>query len=94
MPFYRLLHKHGNFQWSEQAKDAFREFKQYLKNLLTVVPPKEGEVMMLYVAATPTIVSAVLVVERKEGNSPKQHPVYYMSEVLHDAQLRNLTFRN
>lgn len=44
--------------------------------------------MFLYVAATPTVVSAVLVVERQEEKSTKQHPVYFISEVLHDARLR------
>jgi hypothetical protein len=79
-----LLHKHDVFQWSEQAEAVFQEFKQYLKKLPILVPPREGEVMLLYVVATPTVVSAVLVVKR-QGKSPKQHPVYFVSEVLHDA---------
>jgi hypothetical protein len=85
MPFYRLLHKHDGFQWDELAEEAFQKFKQYLKQLPTLVPPKDGEVMFLYVVATPKVVSAVLVVERQEGKSSKQHPVYFVSEVLHDA---------
>jgi hypothetical protein len=52
------------------------------------VPPKDGEVMFLYVAATPKVVSAVLVVEHQEGESTKQHPVYFVCEVLHDARSR------
>jgi hypothetical protein len=60
----------------------------YLKKLPILVPPKQGEAMFLYVAATPTVVSAVLVVERQEEKSTKQHPVYFISEVLHDARLR------
>ena len=63
MPFYRLLHKHDGFQWSEQAENAFQKFKQYLEQLPTLVPPKDGEVILLYVAATPKVVSVFLVVE-------------------------------
>ena len=53
------------------------------------MPPKDGEVMVLYVAATPKVVSVVLVVERQVEKSTKQHPVYFVSEVLHDAQSRH-----
>jgi hypothetical protein len=56
-----------------------------LKQLPILVPPKHGETMLLYVAATPTIVSAVLVVERQAKKSTKYHLVYFESEMLHDA---------
>ena len=88
MPFYKLLKKHDGFLWSEQAEEAFQAFKQYLKQLPILVLPKDGETMLLYVAATPTVVSAVLVVERQAKKSAKQHPVYFVSEVLHDARSR------
>jgi hypothetical protein len=40
--------------------------------------------MLLYIAATPRVVSVVVMVERtKEGKElPVQRPVYYLSEVL------------
>ena len=85
MPFYKLLKKHDGFLWSEQAEVAFQAFKQYLKQLPILVPPKDGKAMLLYVPATPTVVSAVLVVERQDEKSTKQHPVYFVSKVLHDA---------
>ena len=71
MPFYRLLHKHDDFQWNKHAKEAFQEFKQYLKQLLIHVPQKEDEVMLLYVAATPKVVSVVLVIEHQVEKSTK-----------------------
>jgi hypothetical protein len=52
------------------------------------VPPKDGKVMLLYVAATPEVVSAILVVECQMEKSTNQHPVYFISEVLHDARSR------
>jgi hypothetical protein len=44
--------------------------------------------MLLYGAATPTDVSAILVVERQAKKSAKQHLVYFVSEVLHDTRSR------
>jgi hypothetical protein len=45
--------------------------------------------MMLYIAATSMVVSAAIVVERKEeGRVYKvQRPVYYISEVLSDSKI-------
>ena len=59
-----------------------------MKQLPILIPLKDGETMLLYVAATPTVVSAVLVVERQAKKSAKQHLVYFVSEVLHDARSR------
>jgi hypothetical protein len=45
--------------------------------------------MMLYISATPTVVSATIVVEREEeGHVYRiQRPVYYISEVLTDSKI-------
>jgi hypothetical protein len=43
---------------------------------------------MLYIAATSTVVSAAVVLERKEGHAYKvQRLVYYISEVLTDSKI-------
>ena len=65
-----------------------------LKQLLTkapiLVPPTDGEPLLLYVIATMQVVSAALVVEwEEEGHTLKvQHPVYFISEVLSDSKTR------
>jgi hypothetical protein len=63
MPFYKLLHKVDGFQWDDQAMTTFIELKQYLKSLPILVPPKSNDVMLLYVAATNTVVSTVIAIE-------------------------------
>ena len=62
--------------------------KQLLTKALILVPPTEGEPLLLYIAATTQVVSAALVVEREEeGRAPKvQRPMYFISEVLSDSK--------
>ena len=60
--------------------------KQFLTKPLVLVPPSNGESLLLYIAATTQVVSAGLVVEQEEeGHAFKvQRPVYFISEVLSD----------
>jgi hypothetical protein len=64
--FYKLLWKADEFQWDDQAATTFIELKQYLKSLLTLVPPKPDDVLLVYVVATDAVVSTVIAVERPE----------------------------
>ena len=63
-----------------------------VKKLLTkapiLVPPTNGEPLLLYIAATMQVVSAALVVEREEeGHALKiQCPMYFISEVLSNSK--------
>jgi ribonuclease HI len=103
LPFFKLLQKSGPFAWSEEAEQAFRELKQHLASLPILVAPEPGEPLYLYIAAAAEAVSMVLVVEREAqgGQEPRslgvtidtrtvQKPVYYVSEVLHEAKARYL----
>ena len=74
MPFYKLLKKHDGFLWSEQAEEAFQAFKQYLKHYPILVPPKDGETMLLHIAATLTVVSMVLMAEHQAEKVKKMTP--------------------
>jgi hypothetical protein len=103
LPFFKLLRKSGPFSWTEEAEQAFWELKQHLVSLPILVAPEPAESLYLYIAVVAEAVSTVLVVERTapEGQEPEdsgsaigvrtvQRPVYYVSEVFHEAKIRYL----
>jgi hypothetical protein len=101
LPFFKLLQKAGPFSWTKEAEQAFQELKQHLVSLPILVGPEPEELLYLYIAAAAEAVSMLLVVERpaSESQEPRgsgpavggrtiQRPVYYVSEVLHEAKTR------
>jgi hypothetical protein len=66
LPLYRLLKKLKHFSWTLEAEEALAKLKATLSNSPILVPPTPEEPLLLYVAATTQVVSAVLVVERAE----------------------------
>jgi hypothetical protein len=90
LPLYCLLKKSEHFSWTLEAEEALGRLKSMLSNSPILVPPTLGEPLLLYVAATTQVVSAVLVVERaEEGHTLLvQRPVYFISEVLSETKVR------
>ena len=90
LPFFKLLKKIDKFEWIEEANEAFKKLKAYLTSSPVLTPTKKYEDMMLYIAATSTVISTAIVVEREEeGRVYKvQCPVYYISEVLSESKTR------
>jgi hypothetical protein len=79
-----------HFSWTLEAEEALMKLKATLSNSLILVPPAIGEPLLLYIAATTQVVSAVLVVERaEEGHALLvQRLVYFISEVLSETKVR------
>ena len=73
-----------------EAQETLDTVKQLLKKASILVPPTDGEPLLLYIAATTQVVSVVLVVEREEkGHVLKvQCSVYFISEVLSNSKTR------
>ena len=72
------------------ATAGLEEIKAILATNPILAAPNIGEPMLLYIAATHQVVSAVLVVEREtDGHKfPLQRPVYYVSTVLTPCKSR------
>jgi hypothetical protein len=84
MPLYQLMKKTDHFVWSQRADDAFNDLKRALSTAPILAAPAPREPMLLYITATPRVISVVIVVERTEEGKelPIQRLVYYLSEVL------------
>ena len=78
------------FEWTSEAQEALDMVKLLLTKPPILVPPSNGESLLLYIAATTQLVSTALVVEwEEEGHALKvQRPVYFISEVLSDSKTR------
>ena len=83
-PFYQVLRKPARFEWTEECETAFRKLKEFLASPPVLTRPSKGAHLLLYLAATDTSISSAIVEER----SSEQHPVYFVSKVLHRAELR------
>jgi hypothetical protein len=76
LPFFKLTKRTGKFEWTPEASKAFVELKRYLTSPPIMVAPMFRDPLLLYIAATPRTVSAILVAERdakviaKEGIDP------------------------
>jgi hypothetical protein len=67
LPFFEILKLAEVFQWGLTQQKAFEELKQYLIDLTTLTPPVQGALLLLYVAASHSAVSAALVQEKLDG---------------------------
>jgi hypothetical protein len=76
LPFFKVLHANSVFQWGAEQQQAFEDLKKYLEEAAVMTKPSPKAELLLYIAATDTAVSAVLVEEGKEADALKQFPIY------------------
>ena len=60
-PFFLLLHKWKEFQWSEECVMAFQELKRYLSHPPIMSSPVVDEVLFAYIAVALYAISLVLI---------------------------------
>jgi hypothetical protein len=82
LPFFKILRK--AFEWTSKCESAFSQLKTYLTSPPLLSRTIPGEVLYLYLAVSPTVVSAALIQE-EDGI---QKPVYFVSKALHGAEER------
>ena len=54
--FFKLLRKSDKFKWNDDASKAFQELKDFLTSPPVQTAPEDGEVLLLYIAATTNMV--------------------------------------
>ncbi|XP_074362316.1 uncharacterized protein LOC141702547 [Apium graveolens] len=87
LPFFDLLKGATNkkeVNWSPECQKAFEEIKSYLSQPPVLTKAQPGEPLYVYFSAGAQAVGASLI---KEENGTQQ-PVYYVSQVLKDAEKR------
>jgi hypothetical protein len=87
LSFFQVLRSAKNFQWSETQKQAFQELKDYLSNMTKLCPPEPRSPLLLYVSASNSAVSVVLVQEKEEDGKLNQIPVYFTSKALSGSKI-------
>ena len=85
LPFFKILRK--AFEWGLEAEKAFQRLKSYLATRPR--PPLLshailGETLYLYMSASSTVVSSVLV----KNSDGVQRPIYYVSRAYRGAEVR------
>ncbi|KAF8085007.1 hypothetical protein N665_0686s0001 [Sinapis alba] len=84
LPFYELLRGNKKFLWDEACEKTFAALKRYLTTPPVLAKPDAGDTLYLYITVSPSVVSSVLVKEDRG----EQHPVFYTSKRLTDAETR------
>jgi hypothetical protein len=87
LPFFKVLRANSASQWGPEQQQDFDDLKKYLEEAAVMTKPSLKAELLLYIAATDTVVSAVLVEERKEADALKQFPIYYLFEALSGSKL-------
>ena len=85
-PFFLLINKWKNFEWTEECARAFQQLKDYLVRPPIMSSPEPDEVLFAYIAVAPYAISLVLI----RVDNGVQRPVYYVSKSLHKAEVRYL----
>ncbi|GJV76982.1 reverse transcriptase domain-containing protein [Tanacetum coccineum] len=86
LPLFKTLKKcakKGDFRWTTEAEEAFTQLKQHIAALPTLVAPRPGEELIMYLSATHGAISAVLLTDR----GSVQTPVYFVSKALKETEI-------
>ncbi|GJZ31904.1 reverse transcriptase domain-containing protein [Tanacetum coccineum] len=86
LPFFKTLKKctkKSDFQWTAEAEAAFKQMKKLIAELPTLTVPMENEELIVYLAASREVVSAVLMIEREA----KQMKIYFVNRALQGSEI-------
>ena len=82
-PFFLLINKWKDFEWTEKCAKAFQQLKEYLSHPPIMSSLEIDEVLFAYIAVAPHVVSLVLI----RVVCGRQRPVYYVSKSLNKVEI-------
>ena len=85
-PFFLLINKWKNFEWTKECAEAFQQLKDYLARPPVMSSLEPDEVLFTYIAVALYAVSLVLI----RVDNGVQRLVYYVSKSLHEAEVHYL----
>ena len=85
-PFFLLINKWKNFEWTEECAKAFQQLKDYLARPPIMSSPEPDEVLFAYIVVAMYAVSLVLI----RVDNGIQRPIYYVCKSLHEVEVRYL----
>ena len=85
-PFFLLINKWKNFEWTKECAEAFQQLKDYLARPSVMSSPEPDKVLFAYIAIASYAMSLVLI----RVDNGIQRPVYYVSKSFHEAEVRYL----
>ncbi|GJY52981.1 reverse transcriptase domain-containing protein [Tanacetum coccineum] len=86
LPLFKTLKrctKKSDFHWTTEAEEAFKQMKQLIAELHMLMAPMEKEELIVYLAATKEMGSAILMTKREA----KQMPIYFVSRALRGPEI-------
>nr|GFB05376.1 reverse transcriptase domain-containing protein [Tanacetum cinerariifolium] len=86
LPLFKTLKKctnKGDFCWTTEAEEAFTQLKQHIATLPTLVAPRPGEELIMYLSATHGAINAVLLTDRNS----LQTSVYFVNKALKKTEV-------
>ncbi|CAL8152762.1 unnamed protein product [Prunus armeniaca] len=83
-PFFKALKKGQKDKWDEEYEAAFQNLKTYLTSPPLLSKPVPGEDLFVYLEVSISAVSSSLIEEELGA----QHPIFYTSKALLDAETR------
>ena len=62
-PFFHLLKKQVNFEWTKKYERAFQDLKKFLVEALVLSKPRNGKPLYIYLSVTKKAINLILIRE-------------------------------
>jgi len=86
LPFFMVLRNANKFEWGPEQSEALKALKNNLQNMVKMTSPDPKDVLLLYIAASYSAVSAALVLERERAKEKRNNYLFISYPKLSQAR--------